>query len=413
MSDSSVPADSPAQPKKRPAVKKTVQKASPKRVDIENVGPIKKADVSFGDLTVLVGPQAVGKSIFLQLLKLASDGAAIQQDLERFNFFWQDTERFLDLYFGEGMHSIFSEDTRLRFDSKDIDVSSIGKKTRGRRAAHDLDQKLFYVPAQRVMSLADGQTRNFMSYRQGDPFVIRQFSEELHRLMQQEISGDSIFPLPNRLKGALREAINEHIFGKSSLLTDVSRSERRIVLSPKPNVSLPYLVWSAGQREFVPLLLGLYWLMPPGATPMRGAVRTVVLEEIEMGLHPQAITTLLALVLELLRRGYRVVMSTHSPHVLDLVWGIRFAQQYGGNEADVLRMLALPNNAEMRPVAKSALASALKVYFFQRDGVVKDISELDPSSQDLSEATWGGLTEFGGRVSEVVAQIANRRESVS
>ena len=45
---------------------------------IENVGQIKKAEIDFGDLTVFVGPQATGKSIALQLLKLLLDTGQVQ-----------------------------------------------------------------------------------------------------------------------------------------------------------------------------------------------------------------------------------------------------------------------------------------------------------------------------------------------
>lgn len=41
-----------------------------------HVGPITDAEVTFGDLTVLVGPQATGKSVFLQFLKLLVDSGA-------------------------------------------------------------------------------------------------------------------------------------------------------------------------------------------------------------------------------------------------------------------------------------------------------------------------------------------------
>ena len=37
---------------------------------VNNLRPIREADVHFDDLTVFVNPQATGKSIFLQLLKL-------------------------------------------------------------------------------------------------------------------------------------------------------------------------------------------------------------------------------------------------------------------------------------------------------------------------------------------------------
>ena len=38
------------------------------KLKVENFGPIAKADVTFGDLTFLVGAQASGKSLFLELL---------------------------------------------------------------------------------------------------------------------------------------------------------------------------------------------------------------------------------------------------------------------------------------------------------------------------------------------------------
>jgi predicted ATPase len=47
-------------------------------LNIRNLGQIKKANLSFGDLTVLVGPQATGKSIALQLLKLMLDAGQVQ-----------------------------------------------------------------------------------------------------------------------------------------------------------------------------------------------------------------------------------------------------------------------------------------------------------------------------------------------
>ena len=89
------------------------------------------------------------------------------------------------------------------------------------------------------------------------------------------------------------------------------------------------MAWSAGQREFVPLLMGLYWLMPAARASQRGDLEWVIIEELEMGLHPRAIAVVLLLVLELLWRGYRVCLSSHSPHVLDLVWALQVIKQHG------------------------------------------------------------------------------------
>ena len=59
-----------------------------KSLRIENVGPIAKADISFEYLTVLVGPQATGKSITLQLLKLLVDTGSIHQQLQSYGVDW-------------------------------------------------------------------------------------------------------------------------------------------------------------------------------------------------------------------------------------------------------------------------------------------------------------------------------------
>jgi len=42
---------------------------------------------------------------------------------------------------------------------------------------------------------------------------------------------------------------------------------------------------------------------------------------------------------------------------------------------------------------------------------VEDISGLDPTSESKEEAGWGGLTEFSGRVGDVVAKVARRADT--
>lgn len=49
------------------------------------------------------------------------------------------------------------------------------------------------------------------------------------------------------------------------------------------------------------------------------------IEEPEMGLHPQSISVLLVILFDLLRRGYKVIVSTHSSQVPELVWAIQFS----------------------------------------------------------------------------------------
>jgi predicted ATP-dependent endonuclease of OLD family len=72
------------------------------------VGQIADADLTFGDLTVLVGPQATGKSIALQLLKLMVDAGQVQAELSRHGLDWSgQLAEILDVYLGEGMGAVW------------------------------------------------------------------------------------------------------------------------------------------------------------------------------------------------------------------------------------------------------------------------------------------------------------------
>ena len=242
------------------------------------------------------------------------------------------------------------------------------------------------------MSLRDGMTRPFTDYRAGDPYVLRDFSEKLHSIVQNEIGIDAeVFPLRQRLAAALRGPIEEHIFGNFGLRTDTSSNQGRLVLSTNEGLPLPYLVWSAGQREFVPLLLGLYWLLPASKVATRNATEWVVMEEPEMGLHPNGIGAVMNLVMELRSRGYRICISTHSLHVLDVIWALRFVQDNNGEVRDVLRLFGLKSEVKTRKLSSAVLKSELRTYYFRRDGSVHDISDLDPGSENLAEGGWGGL----------------------
>ena len=196
-------------------------------------------------------------------------------------------------------------------------------------------------------------------------------------LLQNEFGAKGeLFPQPNRLNDTLRKPINDHLFGGSKLTVDASDFTKRLVLKvPRHKEGLPFLAWSAGQREFTPLLLGLYWLCPAGGASKRDDIDWVVIEEPEMGLHPQDIATVLLLVLELLRRGYKVVLSTQSPVVLDMVWALQEFKQLEGTEGDVRALFELPNTHYAKDLGKEILEKDYRVYFFDRDQTVRDISK--------------------------------------
>ena len=77
---------------------------------VENLGPIAKADVSFGDLTILTGPQASGKTLFLETFKLCVDTKSIAADYLMANGA-SNVDIFLDYFYGDHMHDIVNGKT--------------------------------------------------------------------------------------------------------------------------------------------------------------------------------------------------------------------------------------------------------------------------------------------------------------
>lgn len=389
------------------------------RLKLNQFGPMRSADVAFGDLTVIVGPQATGKSIFLQTLKLLIDRDQIHDMFAHHNMsFGGRANAFLDAYFGRGIAEGWRADSSMVFNDKAVDLIDLTKPGRSKKTRYE---RLFYIPAQRVMSLPGGISQNFGTFNYGDPYSLRAFSDAVHDLIQNEFAAKGeLFPASNRLNETLRAPIGKHLFAGNDLVLDDTEFTKRLALRvPGQDTPLGFLSWSAGQREFTPMLMGLYWLCPVSTQKRKSGdtvqetIDWVVIEEPEMGLHPQGIQAVLLLVLELLRRGYRVVLSTHSPVVLEMVWALQELKKLRAHEADVRKLFDLSSVDYAKQLAKSALEKDCRVYFFDRNADVRDISDLDPAAEQAAESEWGGLVSFASRTNTAIAHAVNRAEASS
>ena len=379
---------------------------------VKSFGPIKEADIKFGDFTLFVGPQASGKSILLQLVKLIMDRYNITSVLKQNNYEWgKKNENFLDLFFGESMSSIWNSETKIEFDEKEYILSSFLTKQGVRESSKT--EKLFYIPAQRVVTMSQGWPRAFGTFDIGDPFVLKQFSESIRVLMEKEtINGDgkqtNVFPKSNRIKEPLRKILDESIFHGASVESDNSSLKRRFLLKVGES-KLPFMTWSAGQKEFMPLLLSLYYLMPSSKVNLRNDIKAVIIEEPEMGLHPKAIQALMVVFLELIARGYKIIISTHSPVLLELLWAMNYIKKFNGTPADLFELFSLEKNASMSTTFKTIISNkTFATYFFEQNvnGVsIKDISSLDAGSDDKAISNWGGLTDFSSKAGDVVSKL--------
>lgn len=375
-------------------------------LEVKHFAQIEEAQVEFGDLTVLVGPQASGKSLLLQWLKIALDIGEIVFALKEAGHDVKTEKNLLDLAFGEGMSGAWTDGgTEVRFDG-----SLVSPRTWIRGLKRKQQGSVFFIPAHRALLLAEGWPAPFLKLNADTPVVARLFSQNLY----QRFSGRQaapLFPVERILKEQYRNLIDEAVFhgGKVELEKEGLRYRLRLAFD---ELALPFMTWTAGQREFTPLLLGLYHVLPPRMAKKRKEIDWVVIEEPEMGLHPQAIAVVMLLVLDLLWRGYKVVISTHSPLVLDIVWAIRRLHEHSSRWQLLTHAFGVKETQSMRPVMEYALKANYRVYFLQIDSTTRrvttrDISQLDPDAQDENEATWGGLTGFSSRFGDAVRSAVN------
>ena len=384
------------------------------QLNIKNLGQIKSANIDFGDLTLFVGPQATGKSILLQLIKLLMDGENIGETLMKYGYHWEeDVSSFNELYFGEGMRNLWGDRTAVVFDGEEINLDDLlpYEEILEEGESFGYYERIFFVPAQRVLTLENGWPRSFTNFEIGDPYVVCRFSEHLRLLMQQGFMNkdkdNAIFPQTGRIRQEISDALDASIFHGAKVELNTVEMRKRIQINVNGNL-LPFMAWSAGQREFMPLLLGLYWLMPISEDSKKPDIDFVVIEEPEMGLHPRAILSVILMCLDLLHRGYRLLISTHSPVLLEAVWAIRNLQNNNSDVKYLYQLFDLKPSPPITELFENILKNkGFSTYYFDQkeDGVeVRDISSLDAFDEDLSTADWGGLTSFSSKASEVVSQ---------
>jgi energy-coupling factor transporter ATP-binding protein EcfA2 len=378
-------------------------------IKIKSLGPINEANINFGDLTLFVGPQASGKSILLQLVKLLIDKRHIRRTLEQYGFVWGNNEsEILDRYFGEGMAGIWNDKTDIVFDGKNYKSDFLlPKRNESYKNAED---SLYYIPAQRVVCLQYGWPRYFTEYEDSVPFVLRDFSETLRQFMERGLGSksDSVFPQTQRLKQPLRESFNSSIFHDGKIVIDKT-SKRRFKLNIGDS-SLPFMAWSAGQKEFMPLLLSFYYLCPASKASRKENIKYVIIEEPEMGLHPQAIISVILQILDLLSRDYKVIVSTHSPVLLEFAWAFNIFKEAGSGTQALFDLFDLKKSAPLNRVFEGQLKTkTINTYSFNRTNNtvnVEDISSLDAGSDDNSIAEWGGLSSFSSKATDIISNLS-------
>jgi hypothetical protein len=390
------------------------------KLEIKNFGPIGEASIQFGNLTFFIGPQASGKSLALELMKLYVDKGHIISTLRNYNFVLSKSEakNVLDWYFGEGLSSLFKADTTIKFDDQTFSSKDLLSVIKNQRANSIQKESVFYVPAQRILSISDGRPKNFTEFDTDAPYVLRRFSETLRIFLQGGLGNpNTIFPMGSRLKNDVRKSIDDSIFHSGKVVLDHNNTQRKMKLEVD-GVRIPFMAWSAGQKEFMPLLLAIYCLSgPPTQVVNKADYKWAIIEEPEMGLHPSAILSVLLELLELIKSGYRVIVSTHSSTFLEFVWAFNTLHSLPSVKFKkaMCELFGVKNGSNTSALFADLQEKDIKTFYSGKKtnigkSVFLDISTLDSLSEDSLVSEWGGLISFSGKASEIVCKYVNETE---
>jgi hypothetical protein len=394
------------------SLKKMVKLSRPK-LRIQNFAQIADSVIEFADLTVLVGAQGTGKSLAVQWLKTAIDGAQVVAALRDDGASITDVNKVIDSIFGVGMGKAWGSTSHVFWNGKQISPGALSRRPNKRtQTAPRKPEQVFFIPAHRALLITSGWALPFHKLSRDTPVVARIFSQVLFDQFNEQ-EQQQLFPRKGMLKELYRAKIDDAIFhgGTVEMKEDQNQSKRLQLSHGQSN--LPFMTWTAGQREFAPLLFGLYPLLAGRKEKKRPSINWVIIEEPELGLHPQALTAFLLLVLELLERNYRVVLTTHSPHILTAIWMLQRLKELSAGP-EVLADAFEVKLTGFKNVAVAALSKEYAVYAmeFGDDGKVnsRDISTLDPNDDDECISGWGGLTGassmFGSAVRRAVNAVA-------
>ena len=374
---------------------------------IENLGPIHNVDIEFGDLTFFVGPQASGKSICLEALKLIKDRSKIISTLEQYNYIIdRDPKRLLNGYFGEGLSKLWNESTKVVLDERNLTLDTLTKKEDGG------ENTIFYIPAQRIVCMGDGYPKFFNDFTIITPYVLRDFSETLRNYVQSTIFGnDKVFPLRKGNKNIAKGSFDKNIFHDGKVVLSEYAGQKKMFLEAD-NLDIPFMAWSTGQKEFMPLLLAFYCLMDSGSNKDSN-YSTVIIEEPEMGLHPSAIESILLQICELIGMGYKVVVSTHSSLFIEFAWAFNTLKNMNVDvHAALCSLFKVTKGSSLGKMLKTFKEKAVRTYYFSRSNESeyvssKDISSLDVLSQNVDLSEWGGIMGFSTRANDTVSKFVN------
>lgn len=282
---------------------------------IENYKVIEKLELILGPLNVLVGPNGAGKTAIVEVLQIfrnmARPGFSLEEDLPRV-FRWVSAGGFrsairlntkdMILGFSDNQGNDFSVNFML--DEKG------NPKPASASLLSDRQEIARFVRGWRIHKFKDvynlGRDFKDLAYAPGenDRYLFDAGDNLPQVLLGLKIRDEKTFRV---IKGIFLEAVADQATD-GDLVFDVGDIVFMGLSVFNDSLTLPYRDWPDGWKKFLALIVAL-----------ETAESLFVIEEPENYLHPGLINYFMELVNERVKEGLQVIMTTHSPVLVNLL----------------------------------------------------------------------------------------------
>jgi energy-coupling factor transporter ATP-binding protein EcfA2 len=158
---------------------------------------------------------------------------------------------------------------------------------------------------------------------------------------------------------------------------------RELFFQPTGGVKLVIPAVSSMVKELAPLVLYLRYLAEPG--------ELIVIDEPEMNLHPKAQVQLTELLAMLVNAGLRVLITTHSPYIVDHLVNLLKAAETEDKEA-------IREKFYLKRTEAFISRDQVSAYLFE-DGTAKDILDQE------GFIDWGTFSNVSEQISQLYFEI--------
>jgi predicted ATPase len=175
----------------------------------------------------------------------------------------------------------------------------------------------------------------------------------------------------------------EILGGKTDLSPAGSSLFREVLFHPSSDKKLEISITSSMIKELAPLVLYLRYLARPG--------ELLIIDEPEMNLHPEAQAKIIEFLAMLVNAGLHVLVTTHSPYMVDHLLNLRKAREHEDQEAVSDRFFLRSKDA--------FIGQQESVVYLVDQGKIKNL--LDENQEDDEEQEEDTFGKISDRISEI------------